>query len=296
MSKKILISNSLRDGKKLAKRLGYSFCQETIIEKYPDTEKVIGVRGKTSKPADVIHWQFNNVENFDDQILNLLVFVNKFSDPRITRLVLPYTPYGRGAALTKYEVDKLCFLLKTLSENVKKLYLVVVHHNFGQSKKARVGLKNIFIIDVDDQLVAFLNKKFGRNFVLISPDKGFSGTVGRLAKRMGVNCLSLTKRRLSPVAVVVKSTSAAKRIILKNKNSRFVIADDIVSTGETFNQSTNFLHSLGIGAKNISYIAVHDTRRNKINQKIKVFCSNSLSTNNPAFDITESIVKALQSR
>lgn len=296
MSKKILISNSLRDGKKLANRLGYSFYQETTIEKYPDTEKVIGTRKKISEPADVIHWQFNNAENFDDQIINLLAFVNKFSDTRITRLVLPYTPYGRATALADYEVDKLCFLLKTLSEGVKKLYLVVVHHNFEQSKRARVGLKNIFVIDVDDQLVTFLDKKFGDHFILISPDEGFSETVSRLAKRMGMNYVSLTKHRLSPVKVIVMGTSAAKRTILKNKDSRFVIIDDIVSTGETFKQSTIFLRSLGIRAKNISFIAVHDTRRKKINEKVKVFCSNSLSTAHPAFDITESIVKALQSR
>jgi phosphoribosylpyrophosphate synthetase len=294
MRKKIFISNSARGGKKLAKRLGYSFHQETTIEKYPDTEKVIGIREKIIRRADIIYWQFDNVQNLDDQILNLLAFVDKFSDSRITRLILPYMPYGRAAALADNEVDKLCFLLRNLSAAVKTLHLVVVHHNFEQSTESRTGLKNIFVVEVDDQLVAFLEKKFGKRFVLASPDAGFSATVGRLAKIMNVASLSLTKRRLSPAAVSISSTLKEKKIVLENKNERFIIVDDIVSTGETLSQATKILQGLGVKAKNISYAAVHDTRRGSVSQKIKVFCSNSLLVDHYDFDITDALYDALK--
>src|SRR3989338_715713 len=293
MSKKIFISNSTHEGKKLARQLGHSFCQIRTVEKYPDTEKVIGIREKIKKPADIIHWQFNNLENIDEQIFNLLAFVNKFSNPRITRLVLPYMPYGRGNILADNEVDKLQFLLRELSKMVKALYLVVVHYDFKQSKKARNGLKNIFVVNVDNPLSNFLKKKFNTVFVLVSPDEGFSETVKRLAKKNGVNYLSLTKQRLSPLAVAIAGTPRAKKIILKNKSKKFIIVDDIVSTGATLTQATKFLLSFGVKSKNISYVVVHDTRRNTFNKKISLFSSNSLNTTHPAFDVTESIVKTL---
>ncbi len=294
MRKKILISNSAREGKKLAKRLGYSFCQEATVERYPDTEKVIGIGKKIVKPADIIYWQFNNTENFDGQIFDLLAFVDKHSDARVTRLVLPYLPYGRATAPADDEVDKLCFLLRELSAMVKRLYLVVVHHDFEQSKKAHAGLKNIVVIEADDQLKSFLKKKFGRDFVLVSPDEGFSETVGRLARKMGVDYLSLAKRRISPTAVTITGTSVAKKTIRENKKNRFVVVDDIVSTGETLNQATKILRSSGVEAKNIFCVAVHDTRRGKTSSNRKVFCSNSLLVDRYDFDINDSILKALR--
>ena len=291
--RKILVSNSSREGKKLAKMLGYSFCRATTREKYPDTERVVGIEGKITKPADVIYWQFNNIDPFDGQIFNLLAFVAKFSDPRITDLVLPYTPYGRCTALAGNEVDKLYFLLGQLSEMTKKVHLVVIHHDFHQANKSRAEFENILTINVDDQLVAFLKKKFKSPVVLVSPDVGFSKTVKRLADRMGVDWFPLSKKRISPTAVTIIGTLRAKKTIEKNKRAKFVLIDDIVSTGETMSQASKFLRVSGVGQRNISYVAVHDTRRKEMYPRMKVFCSNSLFTNHSSFDIIRSVHKEL---
>lgn len=285
MAKKVLISNSSFHGKKLAHQLGVSFFL-TKLNKYPDTEKLLEAALKATRTADIIHYQFNNTETIDDQIFNLLSLVDKFADPRSTRLVLPYIPYGRANTLSDNQVDKATFLIRSLNRKVKSIYFV------GQIK--RLGIKatekkKLTPVNIDRQIIAQI-RKLGRDIVLVSPDKGFQDQVADWAAIMNLEHVALLKQRFSPTGVTMTATALEKKKIVNNKNCSFVVLDDIISTGNTLKKATAVLRTYG--AKKISFLVIHDTRRK--NFDLPVLCTNSLSTAHNTFDITPSILKSLR--
>src|SRR5882724_9247144 len=148
MNKKTIVNNTTNDGKKLVKRLKASSIVEFRKEKYPDTENLITVSRKMSKPADIVYYQFNNVENFDSQLFNLLCLVDKVAHPRATRLVLPYMPYGR-ASVGINEIDKLAFILKELAKRVGTIHVVALHADVRQLRRSDPSLRKIYPIDID---------------------------------------------------------------------------------------------------------------------------------------------------
>ncbi len=293
---KTLISNSKVNGKKLAKKLGDHLVSEFQKEKYPDTENLIAVNRKSGAPANLIYYQFNDSETLDEQLFDLLCLVDKFADPRVTRLVLPYTPYGR-AVVGKGEIDKLSFFLQELIKKVSALYVIALHANIEQLKKQNPSLKKLVSVDVDDQIIALVKKiKGNQKAMLVSPDSGFAGTVSRIAKKMNVPYAVLAKTRLSPTTVSVRADVKTKKKIREHKNDHFIILDDIIGTGDTLKKATSLLRSQG--AKHFSYVVIHDTRRKNSQSSLRVHCSNSLmaAKAHPSFDLTGSIVRALKSR
>jgi ribose-phosphate pyrophosphokinase len=255
---------------------------------YPDTEKEVGLAARLSgSAAAVIHYQFNNVETIDDQLLTLLCVVDRFGSSN-TRLVLPYLPYGRSSVFSdSAAVDKLRFIVKELAGRVRTMYLV---GNIERLRRAQGRFKNVRLVNVDEELIRLISG-LGRDIFLVSPDRGFAKTVQRLARRMGVEYVALVKRRLGPATVAISATVTVKKLLRVNKGAQFVIVDDIVSTGDTLAKAARVLRSQGV--RKVSYVALHDTRRKNGNRQICVHCSNSLQTAAHAFDLTSSIVKAL---
>lgn len=286
----ILLSNSLEDGKKLAKKLGAKFChmEEKI---YPDSEKTLIIEPRIKK-ADIIYFKFHDRgASFDDQLFNLLATLRWFGDKKKTKLVLPYVPYCRSYLhLLPGEADKFGFMLEEIQKRVKILYVVAPHRDDFEAIARKFGLR-ARNIDIDDATIRHI-RSYGEHPVLVSPDNGFSRNIMRIAKRGGFKYIVLSKKRISPREVVVTSNAATKKIILANKKNPFVVLDDIVSTGGTLVRVGAYLKSCGV--KNIKYVTVHDTR-GRIKTKVPVICSNSIMCEGKrSYDITDSLYRALK--
>ncbi len=288
----VLISNSPTSGKKLASKLHARF-YALSGGRYPDTEQILQVRNFSQK-ADVIHFQFNNTDSFDDQLFNLFCVLEKFSNPKKTKLVLPYLPYSRAATPAPYEVDKLFFLLREVKRYARSLYVVAPHAGFSRLRK-QVNMGHVRVVDIDAVMRKYI-KSAGKNSVLVSPDQGFAPDVKRLAKKCMVPSIMFSKKRISPLKVITHLNSSARRMVAMRKGGTFILIDDIVSTGTTLVDAASHLKNLGV--KKIKYIAVHNTCRDPQAMKVTVLCSNSLlglpSKRIKTFDISESIASALK--
>jgi ribose-phosphate pyrophosphokinase len=283
----ILLSNSSYDGKKLALKFKCQFydVRESI---YPDGEKTLTVR-IGSKKVDLIYFKFSKGSSFDDQLLNLLCLVNKFAYQKQTILILPYLPYLRSCPIPKYELDKLEFVLKTISKQVKSIHLVYPHITAGQIKKC-IGINNVVAIDIDNQIIKQI-QSFGDNLILVSPDRGFSENIKKLSQKSGLPYVVLNKKRISPTKVVVRTDKKTQKNIKLNNAKTFVLVDDIISTGNTLFKAADYLKYLGV--KNIKFVVAHNTSKDK---KENIFCSNSLvnKQRGEIFDITNNIFTAVK--
>lgn len=288
----LVVSNSQIEGKKLAEKLGGTFCHVDEKE-YPDTERAHIVGDHAGQSAGVIYFVFNRSRSFDDQLFGLLCVAEQFADPAATRLVLPYLPYCRSFPSPAHEIDKLAFVLKELDKRVKEIFVVTPHVSV-EKIKTHLPRGNAFLIDIDDDVADYL-KTLGGDLMLVSPDKGFAETVKRLSKKSGIDYVVLAKKRVSPTTVETAADDATTEKILKNKNKRFVILDDIVSTGNTLVKTAAYLRSRGV--EDVACVTIHNTCPDAVQRDIKVHSSNSLvGAHTTAFDITESVCRALRAR
>lgn len=283
----ILLSNISADGKKLASKLK---CQFYHVKEstYPDGEKTLTIR-IGSKKVDFIYFKFDKNSSFDNQLFNLLCLVNKFAYRKQTILILPYLPYLRSCPVPKDELDKLEFVLKTISKQVKSIYLVYPHIATSQIKKY-MGINNIFTIDIDN-LITKQIKSLGKDLILVSPDEGFAENIKRLSQKSGAAYVVLNKKRISPTKVVVQTDKKTQKIITLANTKTLVLIDDIISTGNTLCKAADYLKSLGV--QKIKFIVIHNTNKYK---KTNIICSNSLigKQNNKIFDITNNISVAIK--
>ncbi|OGZ01468.1 MAG: hypothetical protein A2946_00970 [Candidatus Liptonbacteria bacterium RIFCSPLOWO2_01_FULL_53_13] len=286
----LLVSNAPAEGKKLSEKLGAEFCGIEERE-YPDTERACLAGEFAGRTADIIHFLFNRKRSFDDQLFNLLCLLEAFANKDTTRLVLPYLPYCRSLPAPQGEIDKFAMLFNELNAHVGDIFIVAPHVSV---EKIRTYAKreNIFPIDIDAQIIAHI-KKFGDNLMLVSPDKGFSETVKRLSEKSGIDYIVLAKKRVSPEKVSTESDDAMTEKILANKDKKFIIIDDIVSTGNTLVKTTGYLQFRG--AADTQCVTIHNTCPDSVKCEIIVASSNSLiGAHATAFDITESIYQALK--
>lgn len=285
----ILLSNSSDDGKRLALKLE---CQFYHVEEstYPDGEKTLDVRVGYKK-VDFIYFKFNKNGSFDDQLFNLLCLVNKFAYKKQTALILPYLPYLRSCPIPKNELDKLEFILKSISKQVRNIFLIYPHITVSQIKKC-IGINNVVTVDIDNPIIKQI-ELLGKDLVLVSPDKGFAENIKRLSQKSGVDYVVLNKKRISPTKVLVQTDKKTQKNIALANTKTFVLVDDIISTGNTLFKAADYLKSLGV--KKIKFIVIHNTNKDK---KMNIICSNSLigKQNHKIFDITDNIATAIKYR
>jgi ribose-phosphate pyrophosphokinase len=284
----ILLSNVLGDGKNLAAKLKCQFyhVKENI---YPDGERSLVVKIE-SKKVDFIYFKFDKKSSFDDQLFNLLCLVNKFAYQKQTALILPYLPYLRSCPVPNSELDKLEFILKTISKHVNNICLVCPHITANQIKKC-IRISNISTINIDDLILNQI-KSLGKNLILASPDEGFAENIKRIAQKSVTDYVVLSKKRISPSKVIVQADNKTQKIISLSKSKTFVLIDDIISTGKTLFKAADYLKSLGV--KKVKFVVIHNTNKDRKNYDI--ICSNSLigKQNNKTFDITNSIATAIK--
>ncbi|MDD5110368.1 MAG: phosphoribosyltransferase family protein [Patescibacteria group bacterium] len=285
----LVVSNAVADGKRLAKKLNGNFFspRETV---FPDSEKIFPVGGRGVTVADVLLFKFNTVESFDDQLFNLLCWLRRFADRRVTRLVLPYLPYLRSYPFSRRDVDKLAVIFLAIAERVKKLYLVSPHVSVTRLAVS-LPLHRFTVINIDRQIIAFL-ASLGQDLLLVAPDAGSAPTVRQLATAGGWDYAVISKRRISPVAVVMHLDKQNKKIVSANAAKRFVIIDDMVSTGATLAKAGALLRSCG--ANKITCLVTHDTSRGSRRRKVEVRCSDSLlGAPAASFDLTGCIAATI---
>ncbi|MGA2417790.1 MAG: phosphoribosyltransferase family protein [Candidatus Staskawiczbacteria bacterium] len=275
----MLISNSKPDGRKIFRKVGGSFLY-LATQQYPDGEQKLFTNGRP-KVADIIYFKFDKRKSFDEQLFNLFCLLDKFADKKKTDLILPYLPYMRSCPVGEDEIDKLSFIISQFNKHARKVYLLYPH-NLEKVKKY-LNFKNIVLLDIEDSIIRYL-KSLGEDPVLVSPDDGFSKKIMNLAKRGGLEYVVLCKKRISPTRVEIQPLNEQNlKKILQNKDRLFIVADDIVSTGNTLVKAGLYLRKQGV--KKVRYFAIHNT--SKAPTKINVYSSNSLDGDSAGLDFLE---------
>jgi len=288
----LLVSN-INYAKKLARKFKANFVLlEEVI--YPDSEVALKLSDSIKRGGKiVVYFQFSLNKSFDEQILNLFSLLYYINDKKDTTLILPYLPYARSLPLKmKWEIDKLGYFLGELSRFVGRIYFVKPHCNLSVIKKYLKNVKGQEVA-IENSIVKFLKSRF-KDFILVSPDYGFSGYTKKLAKLAQKDYLVLKKERLSPEQVQIRCKDENFKTFI---SKQFIIVDDMVSTGGTLLKAIKLLR--GGGVKKISCFIVHNllTNENVANefkkQKVKLFCASSLGCENSQVDIFNDIYKTL---
>ncbi|MDD5032389.1 MAG: phosphoribosyltransferase family protein [Patescibacteria group bacterium] len=290
----LLISNTTK-GKRLAKKLRFSF---VLLEKkvYPDGEVALKLSGETRNVKKIIYWQFSSEDNFDAEIINLLSLLYYLNDKKQTGLILSYLPYARSLPLRmEYEVDKLGCFLEKIAPYIGQIFFIKPHCKPEILKKYLKGVK-IGCIDLENIVAEFIGKRY-KNYILVSPDKGFSGYAKKLAMINKKNYIILKKKRLTPEKVKVESYS---RIPKEDLGKDFIIVDDITSTGGTLLDTAK--HLKDGGARKIACLVIHNLLKDKRiearfrKQKIKLFYTDSLGYEDAPIDVAGGIYKFLRNK
>lgn len=287
----LLVSNS-STGRRLATTLGLEHIsiQQT---QYPDSEVDLNFSKNLSEKEIIIFFQFDPTISLDAQLLNLLAVLDHLKN-RSLSLVMPYIPYLRSVhAGVEGRFNKLGFVITSIQKAVKNLFVVQPH--CSQEELSRVVGTSFFrVISIDAVLGQFLSKEFD-DFVIVSPDDGFQNMAARLGKVAQANVVTIDKHRESPEKVVV---SGHQGPLERSLSKRFVIVDDIASTGDTLLKTINYLRQQGVDQ--ISCVVVHSlVQRQKVidllhQNSIQYFFSNTLIHQNAAIDVTASIAETLR--
>lgn len=220
-------------GKRIAEILGVKIAS-VHYRKFPDGE--LYVRAESDESEHIVVGSLCSSD--DIVILNLLLDALK---GQITA-VIPYMGYARqDREFLKGEAVSIRAIARMIENRADKVITVNIHSN-----KAKENFRKL----VDLDAMPLIGEHFkGRNFVMISPDKGSAERVKSAAKVANCEWDWLEKKRIDAQTVEI----TPKNIEVEGKN--VLIVDDIISTGGTMIEATKKLYELG--AKRVEAVCIH---------------------------------------
>ncbi|KKP26087.1 MAG: Ribose-phosphate pyrophosphokinase [candidate division TM6 bacterium GW2011_GWE2_31_21] len=173
----------------------------------------------------------------NNQILDLIFTLNaiKKTDTFELNLLIPYLPYSRQEkGFSDQDLGLLqTFLMVIKSIGVNKMFVCDIH-----SPITLEFYKNfIYEIKLDELWIEFISQNYlnKNDLILASPDAGGVNRVERIAKKLNLNFVHVTKKRIGPdhpVAVKLNGTVENKTVVL---------IDDIIDTAQTAINACNIL-------------------------------------------------------
>ena len=254
-----------------------------ITDKFPDGEMHIRFKPAIKNRHIVLVQSF--YKNISDCIIEVVLAAKTAYElgAKTVILVAPYFPYLRqdkrfhsGEAISQSIVAGL------IDKYFDEVYIMDPHLH----RKNKLG--NIFKIRAKkltaNSLIADYIKKNIKNPVVIGPDEESYKWARNVAEMLGVASRILKKKRYSSYHVEIRLN---KKIDLKGKN--VVIVDDIISTGNTIQETAKILKRLGAGK--IYCICVHgifaDNALSKLKRaKISVVSTNTIPSKVAKIDVS----------
>jgi len=198
--------------------------------------------------------------------------------------VLPFIPYLRQDRFFANEPVSSKLLSRLLKvSGVKKVITIDLH--------SKANKKHFRPIEISSGDIFADHLEGKKNSVLVAPDHGAKAKVSKLAKRLGMPCVTCTKNRVE--AGKVDSITFDKEIELEGKN--VFIYDDMVDTGGTLYRMTELLKPYK--PKSITILTTHAIISNPaIAKKLKIITANTIPRkipNTKVLDIAPYIAREL---
>ncbi len=247
---------------KIAAELGALYIR-TEFKKFPDGEKYVRVNGDV-KGQDVAIVQSTALEP-DEYLIEYFLLADALKDLGVKRVrgVFPYFAYARqderfqpGEAISFHTVVTLIEAVGT-----SEVYTIDSHrHRITDLTKAfRIPAHELTAMHA---LATYLKEKYTLSSpVVVGPDAESEPLVRIVASELNTRYDIMEKKRLGPDNVEIKPRS------LDVKGHDVVIADDIVSTGNTVITATKIL--LNAGARRIIVVCAHPILAENALEKIK---------------------------
>jgi ribose-phosphate pyrophosphokinase len=265
----ISINNSQDLARKIARKLKakYAKCH---IDQFPDGDIHFKLGGNVKGKNVILVNSFQPLPNWSLYCAVFAAETAKDLGAKKVTLVAPYLAFMRqDKRFHSGEAISSLVMAKMLNNSIDKLVTIDPHLHRYKS------LKDIFKISTKkltaNNLIADYVKKI-KNVVIIGPDWESYQWAEAIAKRIGVSCTVLEKKRFSSRHVHVRMKN---KIDVKGKN--VVIVDDIISTGNTIMQAAKKAKKLG--AKKVIAIGVHGLFVEKGYEKLKKLGVKVVTTN-----------------
>ncbi|MFH0713289.1 MAG: ribose-phosphate diphosphokinase [Candidatus Micrarchaeota archaeon] len=277
--------------KGIAKNLKVPF-SELKVQRFPDKE--IDFRFTVSvKNRKVILVQTLSPDP-DEKLVELLLAIRTAKElgaEKVT-VVVPYLAYARqdirfhsGEVVSNHIISDFIE-----HAGADEFYTVATHLHRIRS------LSEIFLIPSHDVLIHkemadYVEKKFGKNVVLMGPDEESLRVVKTIANDVGCQYGTFLKKRFS--GTKVKNVAFAN---IDVKGKTVIVVDDMVSTGGTILEAAKHLRKMG--AKSVSCLTVHllleEVGKKLLRNGIKVVAaSNSIPSKFAVIDASKALAASL---
>lgn len=215
------------------------------IHSFPDGERQITL--DAAHPLELLAGQDvviiqSTSPPIDSHIMELLLLLKTIRSyaPRSLRVVIPYYGYGRQEPAISHFIADLF-----VKAGATQLFIVEPHTPFHSPLCQTLSPLELMAQDIQ--------KRWGKDYVIVAPDKGGLQRAQNLASFLNVELITLTKRRTpEPIVEIVSGTLLTKRAI---------ILDDLVDSGRTLAAVAHTLH--GAGATEVHGYVTHGLFRNQ---------------------------------
>jgi len=267
---------------KIAKKLKGTY-SNLEVKKFPDGEiSVRFINNVSGKVVVLVQSFYGNINDCVVEVIFAAETAKDFGAKKVF-LVAPYFPYLRqdkrfkpGQAIS----NKIT--AGVISRYFDKVYIIDPHLH------RETELSHLFSIQAErltsNPYIADYIKKNIKNPLIVGPDWESYKWARNVAEMLGVASRILKKKRYSSYHVEIRLN---KKIDLKGKN--VVIVDDIISTGNTIQETAKILKRLGAGK--IYCICVHgifaDNALSKLKRaKISVVSTNTIPSKVAKIDVS----------
>ncbi len=248
-SEYVLVANeaSAELGRKVAGELGLNF-SEMIRKRFADGETYHAFPEDISGKVLIIVASTHN-ESSHQELMDLIQGGRYFNAASVN-VVIPYLGYStmerakRGSAEIPKGVTRTRQIFRARPDFVAFVDLhseAVLHAHGGD-----VSTKHVW---TGELVVDHLRKMDLGEYVLVSPDYGFSKQVAKLARILGCPHTAADKDRYDTDKTIVGQISS----VVKGKTA--VICDDMIRTGGSIIQTAERCREAG--AKNVAVLATH---------------------------------------
>ncbi len=233
--------------RKIAHELGIEF-SELVRKRFADGEQYHAfpaeLAGKHLVIISSTHSNTNHVEVLD------LIQGGRFWNAASINVVIPYLGYStmERAKPDSYEIPKGITRTRQIFRARPNFVAFVDLHSEAvlHAHTGEIRTKHVW---TDKLVVEKIKSVFKSNYVLVSPDYGFSKRVAKLASLLGCSHTAADKDRYDTDKTIVSQVSS----VVKGKTA--IICDDMIRTGGSIIQTANRCREAG--AKDIAVMATH---------------------------------------
>ncbi len=289
MKKEILIASfpEVADiGKRVARALkaGYT---EISAKDFPDSEYHLMLKKNPQNKTVII---INSLSKEPDRrVVETILAGGVAKDYKAKKVILlaTYLPYMRqDTHFMNYDSFSAKHILEIFSDFDRIIaidpHLHRIHNMHTLSRKAES-------ITVDNIVAKYIKNNFKRDYEIIGPDEESAQWSARIAKILKKKVVILHKDRLGDSKIKQKP-------VVLDKNTNYIIIDDIISTGKTLLGAIEMAKRQG--AKKITCIGIHGLFANNCDKMLKnyaqIISTNTVPTKYSKIDISQAIIDRLK--